>query len=208
MEKNKPVRRVYAFVDGFNLYHSIDDLKTSSHLKWLDIEKLIKSSLNSTEKLEKVFYFTALTEWNREKRAKHKIYIQALEKGSVEVIYGRFSKTQKRTLEGKQVTVTEEKETDVNIAINMIKYAYRDEYDQAVLITADSDQVPTIKIVTNDFEKELRLLIPYNRKADELKKNSTFYQSINIKLMEASQLPSRINIENGREIRRPDDWKK
>lgn len=202
------MRKVYAFVDGFNLYHSIADLPTNKHLKWLDLKKLIESTLNSTEELKRIFYFTAFTEWDRKKRARHKIYIKALEKNDVEVIYGRFSKTTKRTSDGNSVTVTEEKETDVNIAIQMIKYAYRNEYDQAVLITADSDQVPTIKMIRKDFKKEVRLLVPFNRKADELKSNSDFHQSIDLKLMEKSQLPSRINLPDNTEIRRPDNWKK
>lgn len=201
-------RRVYAFIDGFNLYHSIADLPINNHLKWLDLHKLISNTLNSTEELQRVFYFTAFTIWDGNKKARHKIYIKALEKTGVETIYGRFSKTSKRTLKGEEVKVQEEKETDVNIAIQMIKYAFRDEYDRAFLLTADSDQVPTIKMIRSDFKKEVKLLIPFNRKADELKSNSDFHQSISIDLMEKSQLPSRILLADKKELRRPDNWKK
>jgi uncharacterized LabA/DUF88 family protein len=43
---------------------------------------------------------------------------------------------------GQKYTVREEKQTDINIDITMLDMA--DQYDKAILLTADSDQVPTL----------------------------------------------------------------
>lgn len=53
------MNRVYAYIDGFNLYHSIVELKTpnKNRLKWLDIRALC--SLFAKGDLREVYYFSA-----------------------------------------------------------------------------------------------------------------------------------------------------
>jgi len=41
--------------------------------------------------------------------------------------------------------VNEEKQTDINIAVAMVEFA--DKYDKLILMTADSDQVPALKLI-------------------------------------------------------------
>ncbi|MEX0723296.1 MAG: NYN domain-containing protein [Gracilimonas sp.] len=200
--------RVVAFIDGFNIYHSIDDLEINDHLKWLDIWKMCDSITNNREELKNVYYFTAETYWNREKKGRHTVYMKALEHTGVSIIKGRFTKMTKRDINsGRDVQIYEEKETDINIALQMISGAVEDEYDQAILVTADSDQVPTVKLLRDSFGKEVKLLKPIGRKADELKKHSTFFERINLELLENSQLPDTIKIGNST-ITRPDKYKK
>ena len=43
--------------------------------------------------------------------------------------------------------------TDVNIATQMIIDAYQDKYDTAMLISGDSDLVPPIKAINENFKK-------------------------------------------------------
>lgn len=202
-------RKVMAFIDGFNLYHSIDDLQINNHLKWLDIWKLCESSLNETEKLIAVKYFTAYTEWNRRKVARHKIYIRALESSGVEIVRGRFAKETKTDINtGNRVEIYEEKETDINIAISLINHAVNDDYDQALVITADSDQVPTLEMVRNKFEKEIRLLIPMNRRADELKRNATFHETLSVSKLESCLFPDTVQLDGDNQITKPENWNK
>ncbi|MFV2434283.1 NYN domain-containing protein, partial [Escherichia coli] len=58
----------------------------------------------------------------------------------------------------------EEKESDVNLAISLVSGACNDEYEIAIIITADSDLCPPIKTVRERFpNKELWLVAPPGR---------------------------------------------
>ncbi len=55
----------------------------------------------------------------------------------------------------------EEKETDVNIGIHLLNDAYKDLYDHALVMTADSDISPAIKMVKENFpQKFIYILNP------------------------------------------------
>jgi hypothetical protein len=59
----------------------------------------------------------------------------------------------------------EEKESDVGIAIHMIRAALRDECDRLLLITRDSDLAPAVRMVRRECpSKTIRLVTPVNRK--------------------------------------------
>jgi len=58
----------------------------------------------------------------------------------------------------------EEKETDVNIALHLVRGAFLDTYDCALLVSGDSDLVPAVKMVLRDFpKKEVRVIAPVGR---------------------------------------------
>ena len=135
------------FIDGFNLYHAIDKLG-KDHLKWLDMHKLAKSFLRDGETIHKVVYFTAYMQWNREKKRRHEQFIKGLESVGVECHISRFSRSTKYCEIGDRNCKTyTEKQTDVALAVGMLTSALIDDIDRLVLITADSDQVPTIKSI-------------------------------------------------------------
>jgi len=52
------MRKVIAYIDGFNLYHAIDDLR-KPHLKWLDLKALAASICGENETLVATKYFSA-----------------------------------------------------------------------------------------------------------------------------------------------------
>ena len=51
-------RRVSVYIDGFNLYHALDDLG-ESHLKWLDLWALSQTLVRKNEAVTTVKYFSA-----------------------------------------------------------------------------------------------------------------------------------------------------
>ncbi len=52
-----PVERVRCYIDGFNLYHAIQDLG-KPHLKWVDLMALGEVFLmRRSQRLDAVFYF-------------------------------------------------------------------------------------------------------------------------------------------------------
>lgn len=70
--------RVECFVDGFNLYHAVADLRLH-HLKWFDLRKLIETFIDPAEHdLRSVFYFSAFANWLPGPLARHQQYVEAL----------------------------------------------------------------------------------------------------------------------------------
>src|SRR5271154_442856 len=72
-----PMTRVACYVDGFNLYHAVSDLRRQ-HLKWLDIQGLAQSICRPGEILVKTAYFSAYATWLPAPYARHREYDAAL----------------------------------------------------------------------------------------------------------------------------------
>jgi len=164
--------RVQAFIDGFNLYHAIDDLtKTnpSKHTyKWLNLKTLMEAYIKpSQEVLNDVFYFSAYATWKSSSYIKHKTYIEALKSVGVTPILGKFKEKRKTCFHCKQVIIShEEKESDVNLCINLLQNAHLNNFDKAIVVSSDSDMVPVIDMIKNTFPtKEIVIVVPPNRYA-------------------------------------------
>ena len=143
--------RVACYVDGFNLYHSIDDLN-KPHLKWVDLWALAASLCRDKETLAKVAYFSAYATWLPAKYARHREYVAALQNSGVECHMARFSE---QTAHCKACGATwkrhEEKETDVHFSLTLLEDAIDDVFDRAIIISADSDHVPAVRRVRARF---------------------------------------------------------
>ena len=155
-------KRVIAFIDGFNFYHSIEQDSTLKQYKWSDLKKLIGTYLGSHEQLTDVYYFSALCNWDNGKRDRHKKYIKALKSTGVKIVLGKFKKKSTRCkICKKRYYTREEKRTDVNIAIHLLQLAYEDSYDTAILMSGDTDLIPSITAMKNRFpEKKVGMLFP------------------------------------------------
>lgn len=203
-------KRVIAFIDGYNLYHSIDN-SGRNDLKWLNLwelcETLIRNDKNS--ELIKVFYFSAYAKWNLERTAIHKKYVKALEATGVQPILGNFKKKQKKCNKCLNVwTEHEEKETDVNIAIHLLQKANDDEYDEALLITADTDLTPAIKMVRekHKHKKIISVLPPNSRNANSLIETANSKISISLELLAKCQFVDELHLANGELIIIPEKY--
>lgn len=161
------MKRVIGYIDGFNLYHSIDDLN-KPHLKWLDLQALVKSIARSGESVEHVYYFSAYATWRSlGAQTRHREYVKALTHQGVECVLGHFKKkTRKCNSCGDTWDAHEEKETDVHLGARLVADAYEDRFDRALIITADSDLVPAVNIVSSAFPaKEIFAVSPPGRHA-------------------------------------------
>jgi len=158
--------RVKVYIDGFNLYHAIDNLG-KNHLKWLNLWGLSNSILVGNEKLQGVEYFSALKKANLDRLKRHEQYIKALKHHNVAVHLGKFKKKYHRCkVCNKQYMAWEEKETDVHIAVKIVEDAFTDQFDKAVIISADTDLLPPINSVGRFFpNKRVRVIAPPKRKA-------------------------------------------
>jgi len=115
--------------------------------------------------LTKASFFTAVLRWNKEKQQRHRNFIAACEAVGVSVVESTFKKTRRHCWQfERRCKFDGEKQTDVSFALSVISDAYEDGYDRAILLTADSDQVPTAKFLRDRFpQKQITLVTPPNR---------------------------------------------
>lgn len=159
-----PLRSAF-YIDGFNLYHAVADLG-EPFLKWCNLRRLSEILIPSqSEQLVRVTYCSAFYPGEAQKRWRHEQYMNALRNTDVNVVLGHFIKEPRNCWScGATWHHPTEKETDINIAINIIEDAYNDIYDKIYLVTADSDQASTARFLARVFpNKPLVTVAPPGR---------------------------------------------
>jgi uncharacterized LabA/DUF88 family protein len=139
--------KAIAYVDGFNLYSGLMDKRycipgDSSprplrKFLWLKLDDFILSFLPKGHHLEEIKYFTAPIRGNPKKQYRQEAYLKAI--GTIDSL---------TIIQGKHIPIRSgfsEKQTDVLMALHMYSDALTKDHDGLVLITGDSDQVPTLK---------------------------------------------------------------
>jgi uncharacterized LabA/DUF88 family protein len=156
--------RVGCYIDGFNLYHAVHDLK-KPHLKWLDLRALAESLCRNGEQLVKVAYFSAYATWLPGPYKRHREYVAALRHLGVECHMARFSEQRAKCMKcGAKWKNHEEKETDVHFSLTFLEDAIDDVFDRAIIISADSDHVPAVRRVKARLsEKRVLVATPPGR---------------------------------------------
>jgi uncharacterized LabA/DUF88 family protein len=203
--------RVISFIDGFNLYHAIANLKRP-HFKWVDLSLLSKQFVKPvSEELKKVFYFSAFAEHlNESSQKRQQAYIRALELRGVQLVLGHFKNKDRRCPDCSYKWIGhEEKATDVNIALRLLDLAYRNEFDRAILITNDSDLAPAIELVRLRFPiKRITTIVPPHRyHSNELIRASSDKSKIRVEHLERCLLPENMSDASGLiTIRRPQEY--
>jgi len=89
------MNRITFFVDGFNLYHALANNPHYHQYKWLNLAKLANCYVTKKDKIQSIYYFTALATWSQSKVKKHKKYIKALGLQNIQIVYGEFRKKDK-----------------------------------------------------------------------------------------------------------------
>jgi uncharacterized LabA/DUF88 family protein len=199
---------IIVFIDGFNLYHAINVNPKYHKYKWLDLTKLANLYITKNEKIVNILYFTALALWNQSKVKKHKLFIRANEFKSVNVIYGEFKKRDKFcNVCKKRYQTFEEKQTDVNIAIQLFKLSIENKYDKAIIISGDSDLLPSINAVRKTFpNKQIGVIIPIGRRAEALKQVCDFYMKMKEKHLASATFEQSIKINDKEFLVCPPEW--
>ena len=213
--------RVMFFIDGFNVYHSLDvyDIITKNSKDyyyykyrkylWLDFLTLSERFIRKQDSISGVHYFSAYATWKPQSMKRHRILVDALQSRGVNVVMGKFKEKDRHCKKcGGFFKAREEKQTDVNIAIYLFKEAYADNYDTAILMTNDTDLMPEIKIVKGTFpEKKIGVLFPIGRWSTELKHARDFWRKVAKKDLSKSQFPDQVELPTGTILTRPQPWK-
>ena len=135
------------YIDGFNLYHAIDALEID-YLKWLNLKALAETFLRPDDVLDSVVYFSAYMVWDKVKYGRHLEYTAALKTVGVEPVMSKFLRSDKHCVRNDRwCTFTEEKQTDVSFSARVLSDVLTKGVKRVILMTADSDQVPTIATV-------------------------------------------------------------
>jgi hypothetical protein len=154
--------RVAFYFDAFNLYYGIVKL-AQPHLKWINLYDLSQSLLKKREqRLVKVVFCTAYNKFNYDKLARHQTYVRVLEHFGVTCIEGHYIQEPRQCKScSHEWRESSEKQTDVNLALHLFQDAHLDLYDHAYLVTADSDQAATAKMLKTIFpKKRLTSVVP------------------------------------------------
>lgn len=204
-----PKIQVAAFIDGFNLYHAIHDLG-QDHLKWVDLRALMSCFTDANvHEISKVYYFSAYAKWLPGPYSRHQAYVAALRAHGVTPVMARFKTKARGCLQcGASWKGHEEKESDVNIAVQMIESAATGEFDHAFLVTGDSDLKAPLRFLRTHFpKKRLKVIAPPGRPhSKELWRLATHRAAIKSPHLAASLLPQTILLSDGSTVTRPSNY--
>ena len=106
-----------------------------------------------------------------------------------------------------EVIKTEEKGTDVNLAVQMVADAKDDLFDYAMLFSNDSDMSYAVQIAKQQCKKQIGLFIARNAVSYQSLKNHVLHiKRLGPTTFANAQFPIEIQTQNGRTIRKPPDW--
>ena len=206
--------RTAVYVDGFNLFYRA--LKGTSW-KWLDLHLLFRTVLGSHHDIRTIKYFTARVSAapaDPSKPQRQDVYLRGLQhfRPHVQVFYGGFL-THKvwaplvRPIGPRQkveIFRTQEKGSDVNLAVHLLNDGWLDAYDCAAVVTNDSDIAEALRLVRQHHGKRIGLITPgKGRPSRQLMAHADFSRHIRPNALRGSQLPNPIP---GTNIRKPALW--
>ncbi|NIA15988.1 MAG: NYN domain-containing protein [Nitrospiraceae bacterium] len=221
MAQQPPVKRVIAYIDGFNLYFGLREKKWQRYY-WLNVQALVQRFLKPDSRLVFTKYFTARISGSRPgdpthraqeldaKRQRQCDFLDAL--GTLphlRIYEGHYlSKVAKCFHCNRSWQTHEEKMTDVQIATEMLTDAFGDAFDTALLISGDSDLVPPIRAVTRLFSgKRVVVAFPPKRESGQLKKVADAFLNIGRGVLKHSQFPDQVVKPDGYVLNRPTKWR-
>ncbi|HLC15886.1 MAG TPA: NYN domain-containing protein [Thermodesulfovibrionia bacterium] len=201
--------RVIVYIDGFNLYCG---LKTKGWKRyyWLNLQKLAGNLLKPHQKLLCTKYFTSHISIPPDKQKRQSIFIEALE--TLENFYIYFGIYQDNAIKcnrcGNIIQKPNEKMTDVNIATEMLSDAFQDNFDEAILVSADSDLSAPIKKVKQLFPvKKIIVAFSPARFSYHLSKLAHAHFPIGRKKFAESLFLDEVVKQDGYVLKKPERWR-
>ena len=192
-------------IDGFNFYHSIKPLPR--RLRWFDYPKYCNHFLCKGDTVHSISYFTALAHWRTNSVARHRVFVEACKIQGVTVVEGKFKEKHSPCPHCKKdITRHEEKATDVNIALHAYRIAKS--VEQLFLITGDTDLIPAVRLIKQDYPNvRVGVIFPFNRANKELKTEAHLSRKTTRSILGNFILPDRLTKGDGTVIYCPQDWK-
>lgn len=205
-------KRTRVYVDGFNVYFAI----RFTPYRWLDLGRLARLLLADAE-IDALRYFTARVEARDDpaQPQRQETYLRALRTiPDCTLHFGRFLQSQVRMayvtppLIGARTALmwkTEEKGSDVNLATYLLADGFLGRYEQAVVVSNDSDLVEPIRMVREQLGKPVIVLNPGALFSVRMRDAATAYRKISEASLKAAQFPVELMDEHGT-FHRPPGW--
>lgn len=133
------------FIDGSNHYHIIKNMfRGSKKMIDFNFEKFIHHIVGNRKLIRAYYYNSPLDiSYNLSSYTKQQQFFDKIQRiPNFELILCRL---QKQRINGKMVYLV--KEDDIHLAVDMVKFAYNDSYDTAILVSTDGDFVPVVLAV-------------------------------------------------------------
>lgn len=232
-------QKVSVYIDGFNLYHSIKDIKEVhinhkpintiqdyQKISWVNLknltEKYVRKIRNS--QLQEIYFFTAFPKHRpTDQQERHADYIKVLQGFcNIKIVNGKFTTYFDHT-NGKNAT--SEKQTDTNLAVQVMYDILLKNIDVAIVLSNDSDIIPIINKTKECGYGRIHILTPPTIKyiKQDRKGNNIIQQTCNlsndIKIAQQNSfrvidrvsckelldnlLPNEVIIQNGTIIKNP-----
>lgn len=209
--------RTYVYIDGFNLYYGA--VKDTPY-KWLDLKALFSRILRSENKILAIKYYTAKVSarpGDPGGPTRQTIYLDALKAHipELEITLGHFLENTVRMRlanpkpwrKTEEVVKTEEKGSDVNLALHVLNDAWENRYDCAVICSNDSDLREALRLIKTRHKKKVVLVVPGDPTVRPAAIQLKRYSNAEIRITEADlaacQLPSPIP---GTTLHKPPTW--
>lgn len=204
------------YIDGFNLYFRA---LRGTRYKWLDLSRFAQM-LFPDDEINRVSYFTARIKArpnNPHQPQRQQVYLRALGTlSNVEIRFGTYrDRTKTRPLAEpipgmpRFVTVldSEEKGSDVNLATQLLVGGFERAYEQAVLVSNDSDLASPIRYIRDRMQLEVVVVNPDRNTAThrDLVEAASYTKRVRPRHLRLSQLPPVLRDQHG-VITKPAAW--
>ena len=179
------MKRVFVFIDGSNLYYRLKGISSfytketnqEYSLSRFDFKGFCKWLVGDNDLQEIHYYIGQIKRPSPQSKNSQKVELmysnqqrltRYLQNQGISIKFGKLMRDPSRP------DVYHEKGVDVQIAVEMIRFARQDKYDVAYLVSSDTDLVPAVQEV-KDFGKEVIYagvkLIPTEDAKNTKKKN-------------------------------------
>lgn len=197
------------YIDGFNLYFGLSETNMRRWL-WVDLWALAERIVPEGHYAAEVRYYTARVTRPNGSRERQNQFLtaNALHRPELVIVEGFMQFHDRTCLQCSHVGAQrEEKQTDVNIALDMALTAMSPAtaHEAVVLLSADSDQVPTVARV-QACGLPVHVRFPPGRNCNELRKMVPDAYQISKEKVKRSQLPETVMDDRGRRYERPKVW--
>lgn len=199
------------YIDGFNLYYRA--LRRFPQYKWLDLAKL-SQALVSGHRVNRIRYFTAIVDQRHDdplQQRRQLLYLRALQTiPNLSIHYGQLKTrnvSRRRAHRDPNlddpvlVRNTEEKGTDVNLASFLLVDGYEGDYEQAVVISNDSDLALPIELVRDRLNRPVGVVNPNTSRTSltpvELRQAATFLRQLRPNALRNSQFSDSLVDDTG-----------
>jgi hypothetical protein len=218
------VARTIVYIDGFNLYYRA--LKGTPY-KWLNIAAMSAASLPGNCDIQAINYYTARISGRVDPGApsRQHAYLRAIATlPNVAIHYGNFLVSRKwaglvqppdfrppfvlpppASPDVAYVWKTEEKGSDVNLGVHLVRDAFQGRFEVAAVLTNDTDLVEPIRIVSQDMTLSVTLLTPTSQPATSLVRVATSVRHVR-PYLGPCQLPDPVPVPGKRPIAKPAGW--